>query len=97
MVFDDVVDAGKEAVLNAVLFPMLVELELVRRRVLVQSTQVIKLAGEVAAGAHAGPVLWQGAPYSQQAKLESDEVDSGSITVVVVSVQLVVLVNCRAK
>ncbi len=102
MLWDDIVDPETEVEL-AVAFSLIeVELEVVCGKALVQSLHVKRAMAEVGGGDHAGPVLWHGAPYSQQANVvfvefNVDEVDSGSLTVVVVSMQVVVFANCRAK
>ena len=102
MVSSEVEDPEREVVLDAVFCSAVAELELVCGRTELQSTQVKRSPDEEGAGRQAGPVLWQGAPYSQQAKevseeLRLDAVACGSMTEVVVSVQVLVLANCRAK
>lgn len=73
MVSGEVVDPEREVVLDAVFCSAVVELELVCGRTVLQSTHVKRAIDEVGAGRQAGPVLWQGAPYSQQAKEVSDD------------------------
>ena len=102
MVSDDVVDPGREVVLEVLFSPTIVDREVVCEEAEVQSIHLNGATEEVGAGDHAGPLLWQGAPYSQQAKVvfdefRLDEVDWASMIVVVVSVQVVVLANFRAK
>ena len=67
------VSSEVEVVLDAIFPSAVPELELVCGRTVFQSIHVKRALDDEGAGRQAGPVLWQGAPYSQQANEVFDE------------------------